>query len=152
MEHKSIEQVAAYYLDRKAKEGSSTENEVLLSRVHGRPKKLFNNPSTTKPTIDHDTLFRIRTETKSSGQQVIKIATILNSKDDINIEPYFRDAMTEKNNELKDFFQHETVDLFIYEQEDFQYWNLNEQGHLIDKVELQAFVHLQISLLRILTV
>ena len=141
VEHKSIEQVAAYYMDRKAKEGNTSENanEMLLSRVHGPKKKVFQNESPSKAVISHDTLFRIKTEINPSGKKMVKIATILNSQSDINIEPNFQDAITAKNNELKDFFDHQTVDLFIYEAQDFQFWTLNEQGHLIDKVKFEYY-------------
>ena len=122
-------------MDRKAKEGGITENEMLLSRAHGPKKKVFQNASSSKAVIDHDTLFRIKTEVNElSGKKMVKIATILNSKSDINIEPNFKDAITAKNNELADFFDHKTVDLFIYEQQDFQFWTLDEEGHLVDKV------------------
>ena len=67
-------------------------------------KVFVGSKTDAKNIIDHKTLFRIKTETNLSGRRIIKIAQILNEKKDLKIEPFFKEAVVDKNRSLESFF------------------------------------------------
>ena len=94
-----------------------------------------------KTVLDHKTLFRIKTIIDASGNKSLKIARIIKgSSKDIKIEPYFKDAIVAKGRLVEEFFDHKSIDAFVYHEKDFQKWKVTESdGHLVDKVGFSPF-------------
>ena len=87
----------------------------------------------TKPLMEHKTLFHIKSRINASGNKILEIAKILNESG-MKVEGGFQNALFEKNHVLEDFFETETVDLEIYGKPDFQLWQFNNDGNLVDKM------------------
>lgn len=132
-DHDSMSQLCSTFLESEAKETS--ENHLKLKRVHGPPKTVFLSESKSeKSVIDHSTLFKIKCQTHLSGKKILKIAKTLKDSANLKIEENFKEALFEKNHLVDDFFKDEILDLYIYDQNDFQLWKYSDEGHLIDKV------------------
>ena len=102
--------------------------------MHGKPSTFNLKPNKiTKPLMEHKTLFHIKTRINGSGNEILEIAKILN-KSGMKVETGFQDALFEKNHTLEDFFEIETVDMEIYGKPDFQLWQFNAEGNLVDKM------------------
>ena len=85
-----------------------------MKQLHGPPMKVFVGSKTdAKTQIDHQTLFRIKTETNLSGRRIIKIAQILNEKKDLKIEPFFKEAVVDKNRSLESFFDIQKLEMLV---------------------------------------
>ena len=94
-----------------------------------------------KTVLDHKTLFRIKTVIGSSDNSALKIAKIIKgSNEEIKIEPYFKDALVKQGRLVEEFFDHKSIDAFVYHEKDFQKWKLTEpDGYLVDKVGFSPF-------------
>ena len=89
-----------------------------MKRVHGRPLHVYvgSKSESTKTVIDHETLFKIKTETNVSGKKICKIAKILkDSTAQIKLEPYFKDALIEKNRSVEEFFDVQEMEMLVKE-------------------------------------
>ena len=135
----SLEQLLAIYLEKKEKE--TDQDYVLLKRPHGPPRKVpkLGANKDSKTVLSHSTLYKIKTAIKGSGRKIVLIKEILNEDPNIKCEEYFKESVVEKNHELDDFFDHKLLDLEIYDQQDFQLWQKNDEGHLVDKVKITDY-------------
>ena len=140
---KAQQQYCAEFISKNAENG-----EVSLSRLHGPQMKFdINAQVASKAMISHNTLFKIKTEIQLSGNKLITLSKII--RDDcgetIKIEENFKDTVIKKGQSLKDFFKHEIVDMYVYEDEDFQSFKISDEGHLIHKTD-SKFKHESIIL------
>ena len=128
-----MSQLVSTFLESESK--VTKENHIELKRVHGPPKKVFfEEPKNEKSVIDHQTLFKIKTETKLSDKKLLHVAKTLKDNGNLKIEENFKTALVKQNHLVQDYFKSELLDLYIYDRADFQAWKYDEEGHLIDKV------------------
>ena len=94
-----------------------------------------------KAVIGHSTLMKIKMETKDSGRNIVKIAQIISDDcgDEIKIEEYFKETIIYENQKVKTFFDHKIVDMYIYDEKDFQMFKLSDEDYLVDKVNHLQF-------------
>ena len=85
----------------------------------------------SKAILDHNILYRIKTETNISGRKIKKIARLLKGKD-IKVQPYFQEALTDRGKAVEDFFESNFLDMQVYDEEDFLLWKLSEERYLVD--------------------
>ena len=117
-----------------------------MKNIHGKPSTFSLKPNTIpKPLMEHKTLFHIKVRTNISGNKILEIATILNGSG-MKVEANFENALREKNHVLEDFFEVETIDMEIYGQPDFQMWQFNEEGNLVDKMGNLPFKNIVFNL------
>ena len=101
----------------------------FFKRIHGPPMKVkIHEENVPKTILDHNTLYRIKTETDLSGTKIVKIARLLKNNLDVKVEPYFKEALVEKGKELEEFFETKILDMEVYDVEDFQLWRFSEEG------------------------
>ena len=128
----SVHQFVSLALD---KMDADSEGNTSLKRYHGPPKKVgINKVKPCKTVISHKTLFRIKSVCNESGNQITKIARILNKNSDVKIEPNFQDALYEQGHLAEDFFQSEILEMEVYEEQDLTLWSFTKEGNLVDKV------------------
>ena len=85
-----------------------------MKSVHGPPLKVsIGSKKKSKTLINHDTLFRIKSEINLSGNKVTKIAKILKDDTDVKIEPYFKEAVVDKNQSVHEFFDVQEIDMLV---------------------------------------
>ena len=95
--------------------------------------------------MEHKTLFHIKSRINASGNKILEIAKILNESG-MKVEGGFQNALFEKNHVLEDFFETETVDMEIYGKPDFQLWQFNNDGNLVDKMGNLPFKNIVFNL------
>ena len=79
-------------------------------------------------------MFRIKRVCNESGNQITKIARILNKNSDVKIESNFQDALYEQGHLAEDFFQSKVLEMEVYEEQDLTLWSFTKEGNLVDKV------------------
>ena len=105
--------------------------------VHGPPKKIYvGEKKSSKTVIDSETLFRIKSEVNISGRKIIKMAKILKAESAVKIEKNFSASLIDKNHLLDDFFDCQEVNVYIYDYQDFQLFEISDEGYLMNKVKL----------------
>ena len=138
----SLAQLSAAFLEHQAK--LLGKNELLVKRVHGPPIQMtVGGHKCPKTVISHETLFRIKRETNQSGNRIVQIGMILKDDEGVKIEPYFKEAVIERNHAVEEFFDDTLVDVYVYEKKDFQLWSVTEEGNLVDKVTLAELLNVK---------
>ena len=127
----SMEQLFTTYLDTIEPD---SDGNAYLKRVHGPKRKIgIGKVEASKTIISHKTLFRIKSVCNESGNQITKIARILNKNSDVKIEPNFQDALYEQGHICQDFFQSKVLEMEVYEEQDFMLWSFTKEGNLVDR-------------------
>ena len=127
----SMEQLFNTYLDTIEPD---SDGNAYLKRVHGPKRKIvIEKVKPSKTVISHKTLFRIKRVCNESGNQITKIARILNKNSDVKIESNFEDALYEQGHACKDFFQSKVLEMEVYEEQDFKLWSFTKEGNLVDR-------------------
>ena len=127
----SLQQFVSLALD---KMEADSEGNTSLKRYHGPPKKVgIGKVEPCKTVISHKTLFRIKSSVDSSGRQIKEIAKILNKDPNIKIEPNFQEALKEKGHLCEDFIESKVLEMYVYQEQDFQKWTITKEGNLVDK-------------------
>ena len=134
---KSLDQVSAAHIRNKAKRAKAEgSDEIFLQSVHGPPLKFPLKERKEKAVIGHSTLMKIKCEIQASGNRIVKVAQIISDDcgEDIKIEEYFKETVIKSNQEVNTFFDHKIVDMFIYDEKDFQMFKLSDEEYLVVKV------------------
>ena len=140
----SMQQICSLYLDGLEPD---SEGNTHLKRVRGYPKKIvIDKVKPRKAVISHKTLFRIKSICDESGNSIKQIAQILNKNPDVKIEPNFVDALTEKGHACADFFTSTVLEMYVYEEKDYQLWSYTKEGNLVDKTGQLPFRNKQFNL------
>ena len=114
-----LEQLCTLIL-RKRLELHENDNTIQLKNTNGPPMKINVGSKSTleEQTIAHETLFKLKVEYNLSGRKTVGIAKILKDETGSKIQPNFKKVMIEKGHELKEFFEHRYLDLYLYEKDD----------------------------------
>ena len=123
-----------------------SEGNAKLKRYNGPPKKVgIGKVKPSKTVITHKTLFRIKSRNES-GRGIIEIAKILNKNPNVKVEPNFKEALTERGHACDDFIQSKVLEMYVYEDKDFQLWSYTKEGNLVDKTGQLPFKNKQFNL------
>jgi hypothetical protein len=140
----SLQQFIALALDNTE---CDSEGNAKLKRYNGPPKKVgIGKVKPSKTVITHKTLFRIKSRCDESGREIMEIAKLLNKNPNVKVEPNFQEKLTERGHACADFFQSKVLEMFVYEEKDFQLWSYTKEGNLVDKTGQLPFKNKQFNL------
>ena len=70
----------------------------------------------------------------------------MNKNPNVKVEPNFKEALTERGHACDDFIQSKVLEMYVYEEKDFQLLSYTKEGNLVDKTGQLPFKNKQFNL------